>query len=133
MKLLFPIYAIVLVLVHAVPLSSGTIAFNKLYFGPLRGDYLLHTAVFLPWMFLILASNNQRPFGWLKYIVALAVGILVAAACEGLHYWLPYRSFNPMDLVFNVSGVLVGALMVLPVVLTQNAERRRVITQLEAL
>ncbi len=133
MKLLFPLYVIGLVLVHALPHSSGTIAFNKLYFGPLRGDYLLHAAVFLPWMFLILAVNNQRPFGGLKYIVALVAGILIAAACEGLHYWLPYRSFNPMDLVFGVSGVVVSALMVLPLILTQNAKRRRAVTQLEAL
>jgi VanZ family protein len=39
------------------------------------------------------------------------LGMMLAAGTEVLQLWVPHRAFNPMDLLFNVSGVVAGGLI----------------------
>jgi len=105
-------YILLLLLLHVVPLGPADV--NQYGVGGLRADYCLHALVFLPWMFLgpfrrrpaaLPLPKTARAAAW------LGLGIVAAVFLEGLQYSLPYRSFNPLDAVFNAAGVTAGALM----------------------
>lgn len=52
-----------------------------------------------------------RKFGVGAWLGALVVGLALAASVEMIHYLLPNRTFNPMDALFNATGLLLGALL----------------------
>ncbi|MCF8090495.1 MAG: hypothetical protein K9L23_20840 [Desulfotignum sp.] len=45
---------------------------------------------------------------WYLAGLVLAAGMILAAGMEGLHYLLPYRTYNVNDALSNGMGVLVG-------------------------
>ncbi len=160
MNILVLMYVLGVVVLHVIP--TGGAGLNSIEFGPLRADYLLHSLVFLPWMFLLLfkpvascqcsaekprAEPGRLP-GWftirntgsgllnryqlqasdIRPVVFLAwmgLGIVLAAGSEGIQYWLPHRTFNPWDAVFNVLGVLLGAVLILGIVLLRKAQNQK--------
>ena len=50
-----------------------------------------------------------------SWLVWMWLGIILAVGAEGLHYWIPYRNFNPMDALFNALGVMIGAVILVMV------------------
>ena len=61
----------------------------------------------LVWLYF----NKERITGITRFNHALlwfVAGVLFAVLAEGMHYLLPYRSFNPADLALNVIGVVLG-------------------------
>ena len=115
-KRLFYIYTIILVLLAILPINSISpdSALNNIYIISIRLDYLLHFAVFIPWVFLLwkmvgvsFSSNLQAT---LLYII---LGLLFATANEAVQYLLPYRAFNINDLLANGFGVLLGSILFL--------------------
>lgn len=119
MQLPLLLYLILIIIFNFVPLSGN--ALSSMKFGPLRADHLLHAALFFPWMFLnrfrcnhIAAANEQHHSGRridAGSIAWLSMGIAFALGTEAFQLWLPQRSFNPEDAVFNVLGVITGALI----------------------
>jgi VanZ family protein len=107
-KALLVIYVTLVVLLSVVPFSTPGTAFNDIHVLSLRLDYLLHLLVFIPVVPLWLHSWPAHP-AWL--VVALGLGL--AAAAEGIHYFVPYRSYNVNDLLGNIMGVLLGAALML--------------------
>jgi glycopeptide antibiotics resistance protein len=112
---MFYFYIIVVLVINLVPL--GNQALNTMKFGPFRMDYLLHTALFLPWMSLfffreIAAHENGRSeIRIRKWILWIILGTVLSLGVEISQYWVPKRSFNPMDALFNALGVAVGAVL----------------------
>ena len=110
-KIVFITYAIIVVILHVIPIGSGDInALNKTEIGTLRLDYLLHALVFIPWaiiVWLIYGINFWETPG--KAFLWLFAGILFAAGAEYIQYFLPYRTFNIYDVLGNVTGVIIGA------------------------
>jgi glycopeptide antibiotics resistance protein len=113
MKVIILLYIGLIILLNIIPLDGA--ALNTTKFGPFRLDYLLHTALFLPWMFLFYIKPDS---GWkiqfrrhtpLPFLGWLVLGLLLALGSEGIQYWVHYRGFNPMDAMFNALGVIVGA------------------------
>jgi VanZ family protein len=71
----------------------------------MRLDYLMHFGVYFPLGFLLKKSAlSLRP--WLFVVLMLGV----AALPESLQLFIPYRTFNPNDLMFNVLGAVSGYL-----------------------
>ena len=106
------LYILLIVILHLLP--TGGYSFNTTKFGPFRADYLLHSVVFLPWMFLLLLRHKtNKPVRFQSGLIWMMLGLIMALVAEGIHYWLPYRSFNPMDGLFNALGVVAGAVLVL--------------------
>lgn len=71
----------------------------------LRTDYFLHAILFIPWMFFIRIIN-------FSFLSEFLLGIGFASATEGIHYFLPYRTFNLNDLIANISGIIIGIIVV---------------------
>jgi len=84
-----------------------------MYVGDLRADYLLHMAIFLPWMILIWLYLNKRnvtgSVRFKKALLWLTAGVVLAVFAEGIQFYLPHRSFNIMDVLANVTGVVLGS------------------------
>ena len=114
---LIVIYVVIVFILQVVPTGlpgGGGLNLSGREFFLLRLDRLLHLLLFLPWMILIWLylrqkgvrgnRRTQEALGW------LLAGLILAAAAEGLQYWVPYRTLNPLDLAGNLTGVLLGAL-----------------------
>lgn len=112
------LYIIVVLILHLIPTSSGDgVALNSRVIFFIRADYLLHLVLFIPLMVLVwLYLNKENITGVTRFnhgLLWLAAGIFFAVFVEGIHLLLPHRSFNPVDLILNVTGVLLGALVFL--------------------
>ena len=130
-------YIFLVIILHLIPM--GDYQLNTFQFGSLRAEHLLHSLVFLPWIFLFCFKPGKRVgvgesvrrsvgepvntkrrvggrveksfVGLGTWLVWMGLGLVLAVGVEGLHYWVPYRSFNPMDALFNALGVLIGAVI----------------------
>jgi VanZ family protein len=105
-------YTALLVLLAVLPINSGDSALNNNYILSLRLDYLVHFAVFIPWVVLVwwatgvsFRSEPLKAFGW------IAAGIALAVLTEAVQYLLSYRSFNINDLLANIIGVVLGSVV----------------------
>jgi glycopeptide antibiotics resistance protein len=108
-KLLFYSYTVILILISVLPINSSGSSINHIFVVSIRLDYLLHFAIFIPWVFLLqkitqlnLRSVPAKTLGW------LVVGVLFALSTEAIQYLLPYRAFNINDLLANGFGVILG-------------------------
>jgi VanZ family protein len=113
-KILLFSYSILLVLLAILPINGEGSAINHTFVVSVRLDYLIHFAVFIPWVFLAqmtysLSFKNypKKTLTWLFY------GILFATANEAIQYFIPWRAYNINDLVSNFIGVLLGAALFL--------------------
>jgi methionyl-tRNA formyltransferase len=129
--LLIGVYVFIVIALHVVQVESG-IAFDNTRILTIRADYLLHAAIFFPWMGLVrvnlsgrhlktkVLSEKRRLSGKLSGIVHRMIqspffwfltGLFLASVAEVIQYWLPYRSFNLMDMLSNAAGVLLGSIV----------------------
>jgi len=80
-----------------------------------RADTLSHTIMFLPWMVIgWIYLNTRKIYGKKRVQYALRLfyaGVLLAVFAEGIQYFLPYRSFSPVDHLFSVAGVVLGGVV----------------------
>jgi glycopeptide antibiotics resistance protein len=101
-KKLFVTYTIFILLLVVLPLNGINSVLNVTYIIEIRLDYLLHAAIFIPFIFVL------RKAWPVKLFSALLYGILFATFGEGIQYFLPYRSFNINDLLANNLGIILG-------------------------
>lgn len=81
--------------------------------GGFRFDYLEHFILYaaIPVIyFLAKGAYLDRVIKDRYYIILL--GILFSLLTEIQQYFIPTRSFNPVDLILNIAGFLVGLLAV---------------------
>jgi VanZ family protein len=110
-KPLFYIYTVILVLIAVLPINSSGTSINHTFIVSIRMDYLLHFAIFLPWMFLMrLYSGLSFQVSILRPVLWVIAGLLLAMSTEMVQYVLPYRTFNINDLLANGLGVVLGFL-----------------------
>ncbi len=113
------VYVVMVIGLHVAPLGGGGL--DSMTLGPVRADYLLHVLLFLPWVVLKcvrLGKGSRWRVEWAGIGAGgaaawMATGIGLAVAGEGVQYWLPYRGFNPMDMIFNGVGVVLGGVLAL--------------------
>ena len=98
-------YLMVLVTVSIIPLGSASRKLTDVTVIHLRGDYFLHMLVYMPILTLMFLSFHK--WSWKLFGLAL----MMAIGLEFIQMVLPYRSFNINDLVANVGGVVLGALI----------------------
>lgn len=107
----FWFFLILLILCSFIP--TGVLTNNQTTSENLiRTDYLLHFAAFFSFALLyFFAYPMYFSYSKIKKIIIFCLGIFFASAMEILHYYIPYRSFNPRDLFFNLSGLVSGLLI----------------------
>ncbi len=106
-------YTLLLVLLAILPIN-GDSSLNNVYLLSFRLDYLVHFAVFIPWVILVwLATGVSFRSEPLKALGWIAAGIMLAVLTEAVQYLLTYRSFNINDLVANIIGIILGAVVML--------------------
>ncbi len=113
-RLLFWGWLIIVIVMNVIPLGNDI---NKIIHKPVfkfRLDYLIHFIsflIFIPLYFIDEKRDypifSKKPV--LKYL--LIVG-RTAILFECIQYFLPYRTFNPMDLISNLTGAIVGTIII---------------------
>jgi VanZ family protein len=110
-KLLFWIgyFAVLITAFLALPWQLDRIKIGTIDFH-IRLDHLLHLLVyFLICMYFYAGLRNGlilfRHHALVKFLILI---IFLATVTEVVQLWVPYRSFNPMDWVSNLSGVAIG-------------------------
>jgi VanZ family protein len=114
MKRTVSLYLIGFLLIHVVPLSDdlNLTANNSYIIESLRLDHLLHSVMCLP-MFYVIFNSLTINYVSNRFVIALALGLVMAAFAESLQLLLPYRAFTIPDLIANIAGVVVGLLVFL--------------------
>ncbi len=105
--LIYLYLAIILALI-LIPLEKTTFTdINDVYVLEFRVDYLFHIILFLPWVFVCHLSFGRLTTKGKLFV--LFAGVLIAAVSELIQLMIIYRTFNVNDLLFNISGILIGA------------------------
>ncbi len=80
----------------------------------MRLDYLLHFLIYLPLGFALMKWSMPKRNNS-KYFYAIILFLTYSILPELVQYFIPYRTFNPYDLLFNISGMIVGCLIVVSI------------------
>jgi len=117
---LFWLYLMALVLITVIPTNGvNSVILSGSYTLSIRRDYLLHTLVYIPLPLLMIFSQqgrSEQPAIRSKRKLMVQVflfSLIIAAAFELFQLLLYYRTFNINDLAGNVTGVLMGFMLVL--------------------
>lgn len=117
-KVLFWVWGSIILILSSLP-SIPTQKIN-IWNEPFRLDYLEHFGVFLIWGgFFILWKMKPIAQFKIKENIWFIIATLVFACVDEIHQlWIPGRSFNPLDLMYNSFG-LITAYALIPVFLKQ--------------
>ena len=118
MRYLFYVYLVAAIGISAIPIGDSGSLSRVTVVNVLRLDYLLHALLFIP-----LVSLWRFGLPGHSWRMIMGGGIILAAFCELIQMWLPYRGYNINDLIGNMTGVLLGipvyCLLSLPVIRKQ--------------
>jgi len=79
----------------------------------IRLDYFLHGLIYVPLVFVTWTDRDIDTFTMpFKALVWIMILLLFAAVTEWIQYFLPYRAFNINDLMANITGVLIGLILI---------------------
>lgn len=115
MKKLFWYWLIILLLINVIPLGNDlNTVIHKPSVFKFRLDYLIHFCsflIFIPLYFIEVRRGgpifSKKPV--LKYIFIVGSSAILF---ESIQYFLPYRTFNPMDLISNLTGAIIGTIII---------------------
>ena len=113
-KYFFWLWLIALLVLNVIPLGNETshsLSGNRVVF---RLDYLIHLISFLAFAWVVILGRVSKQPLFSKYELLKFATVVIVAACgfEMVQIVLPYRAFNPVDLMFNMSGAVVGIMVV---------------------
>ena len=114
-KWLFWGWLIIVVVFNVIPLGKETnrsLSGNNIY--QFRLDYVVHSLTFLvfAWIWVLGKIKNVC---WFKSYEVLKFGGIVfisALGLELLQILIPYRTFNPMDMMANLIGAILTMLCI---------------------
>lgn len=81
---------------------------------PFRLDYLEHFLVFaiLGTTFIIWKSDEKGIFSFQNHFWIVMILFVFAGADEIHQIWIPGRTFNPLDLIYNELGLIISFVIV---------------------
>jgi len=111
---LFYLYTVFLVLLSVLPINSiSGSSINHIFVVSIRLDYFLHGLIYVPLVFVTWTDRDIDTFTMpFKALVWIMILLLFAAVTEWIQYFLPYRAFNINDLMANITGVLIGLILI---------------------
>lgn len=114
-KLLFWGWLAFLFVLNIVPMGndlSRSLSGHKFIF---RLDYLVHAVTFLCFAGIYSLNWIRRVKIFRQHELPIVISIILVSAIlfEAVQYFLPYRSWNPIDLISNLFGSALATLIVL--------------------
>ncbi len=107
-------YLLIIAIVAVFPFSAADVgAMNRVYILSFRLDHLIHVVAFLPLYPLLYWLI--RPQSRQQILILLIISLIIASAAEYVQYFIDYRSYNPADLISNLTGAIIGFLAVFTV------------------
>jgi glycopeptide antibiotics resistance protein len=100
---LFYFYLFAVIGFSIIPLGNDPFLSRVTVVDILRLDYLLHALLFIP-----LVSLWRFGLPGHSWWIVVAGGLSLAAFCELIQLWVPYRGYNINDLIGNMTGMLLG-------------------------
>ena len=115
MKLLFWGWLILVVILNVVPLENETnrsLSSNKIF--QFRLDYVVHSLSFLVFAWIWVLGKIKDVCWFESYEVLKFGGIIFVwvVGIELLQIFVPYRTFNPMDMMANLFGAILAMLFI---------------------
>lgn len=114
MEFLFWGWVLILLVLNTLPLGNDLTRSMVANNGWFRLDYLVHFVSFLgfSWLYLV-GLVISKPIGGTKRVLVFSLVTLSCAVFfEVVQVFLPYRSFNPIDLLYNVLGAITSVTVV---------------------
>lgn len=99
--IVFTLYGVSILLLNVLPLNLSE-KLNNTYFWEFRADYITHGLIFLPWCLFQCLFGKKQKIAWFIF------GVVISIIMEIVQYFLPYRSFNMYDMLFNFIGLIIG-------------------------
>jgi len=124
----FWLWLLILLILNGIPLGSyvsGNLEGNEVL--SIRLDYLLHIVMILAFAIIWVLGKkwNVRWFTKHETLKYCAVVVLAGIGLELIQLALPWRAFNPMDLLANLIGAALAAAII--IVSNRSAILNRVI------
>lgn len=117
-KHLFWLWLILLLLLNVLPIKLGFGSDGQQLSGQkvfaLRLDYLLHSLTFLPFAVIWLLGKKWE-VRWFERNEALKFSLIVFLAAigfESLQWFTPWRTFNWVDMAYNVIGAACSIVVI---------------------
>ncbi len=103
----FYIWLVTLYILTALPGGNGPEKYSD---SPVRWDYFEHFFLFMliPVLFFFSGGAGLKITKRRTGIILIIAGLLYAIMAEVQQIFIPGRAFNPIDLVLNLSGLLLG-------------------------
>lgn len=91
-------------------LAEGDLEFH--IFVALAMPILLNIFMFVPWGFLLFVFLDNRERGTAEsYLLVLVLGLGFSSMIEAWQYFLPTRVMDINDVIWNLTGALLGAIL----------------------
>lgn len=108
LRIIFWIWLIFIAIVSSLP-NIPTQKIN-IWDQPFRLDYLEHFGVFaiLLALFVFWKSDASGHFSVKKHLIFVIALVFFAIVDELHQIWIPGRTYNPLDLIYNLLGTIAG-------------------------
>lgn len=112
---LFWLWLIILILINVIPIGNDanqSLNLNKLF--EIRLDYFIHAVMILCFAWIWVHSRITG-VTWFTRYEGLKYSVLVLCAGVGLELLqllVPWRSFNPVDMIYNVMGAILVVILI---------------------
>ena len=97
--------------------SIPSIPTLKLHAGEytMRLDYMIHFLEYASLAFLayITFSGENTGISFGRYLIVTLALVLFAVIDEFHQKWIPGRSFNPADIISNISGIIATLVLII--------------------
>ena len=113
MNLLFWALVLGLLILNLIPIGNSSLSSNKL--SGFRLDYVVHSLTFLAyaWLWVWGKIRGYKWFKRFKLPIYISIVLLSAFVFEFAQLLVPWRTFNPMDLYYNLIGASLAVVFIL--------------------
>jgi len=121
-KLLLMIVVLGMIVINIIPTGSSQVLTSERILN-IRLDHILHYMIWLgfAWLWVFSRICDIRFFQRHELFKYAALLFLTPLLCEYLQKMVPYRSFNPVDLIYNFLGAGLAFIFIL---LSKAQEKR---------
>ncbi len=113
LQFIFLIYAILLFVASIFPIFGNFSEIKLGWLFELQLDNLIHFCVFLSFylLLIIISKNSKTTVTAYNLSIIFIIMQSLAVTTEIVQLFLSYRTFNIIDLISNISGIIAGTVI----------------------